>query len=374
MTDRNCKIRFCDNSFNTSTATRTYSSQVTAFPISNTATDLRSEYGKFGGNFTVTASNNKVYINDGSDKTITLTAGNYTYSTLAGHVQTQLNASSSNWTCVYDYSGGTFKFTINRSSGTKILRLSQTTNAAWDMLGFLGSIDDSTGPFVADAPRNHTEEWILIDLGVATEVGFAGVLGPLGEVFSVSSNATIKIQANNVNSWTSPAIDQSLERSDMGAVTFLDNNTDQNYRYWRLYIQDRENTLGPQGFKIGIFWLSTYVTLTLAGIGSGFSRNTLDPSSVAVSENGAKYFNLRPKIFSLSGDIPAVVGSERRALEQFFYDAGVSKPFFISIDPTLAVFAEQQEVTRFVYFDDMPSMQNIVRDYFSVSFSVSEGN
>lgn len=372
MTDRNCKIRFANNNFNTSDAVRTYSSQKSGFPISNTTTSNRAEYGKFAGNFTITSSNNKLYINDGSDKTITLTSASYTYSTLASHIQTQLNASSSNWTCTYDFAGSTFKFTINRSSGTKVLRLSQTANACWDTLGFLGVVDDSTGPFIADAQRNHTEEWILIDLGMAHEVGFAAILGEIDSPLGISSAATIKIQGNNVNLWTAPPIDQTLERSDVLACTFLDNNASMSYRYWRLLIRDRENPLGPEGLKVSNYWLSDCLTLTTSSIANGFSRGSVDESSVIVSESGAKYFNTRPKYFTLSGEISATVGDERRDLEQFFFTNSVTDPFYISIDPTLSVFAEQQEVTRFVYFDDMPSMTHIIRDYFSIGLSVSE--
>src|SRR5690606_33367489 len=99
--------------------------------------------------------------------TVTLTEGSYTYATLATHIQTQLNAASSGWTVAYSTTTG--KFTISRS-GSGTLRFSETTDAAWDTLGFLGAVDDASGPWVSDEQRNHTDEWVKVDLLSAREV------------------------------------------------------------------------------------------------------------------------------------------------------------------------------------------------------------
>ena len=119
-------VRFMNNNF--LERSFTFSSEQASFPGSNLVNTSRSGVWKPAGNFEVKSTNKNIYINDGADKTVTLTEGSYTYATLAAHIQTRLNAASSNWTCTYD-NVLTFKFTITRSSGTKVLRKSQTTNA-----------------------------------------------------------------------------------------------------------------------------------------------------------------------------------------------------------------------------------------------------
>jgi hypothetical protein len=365
MTTENTRIRFANNNFLVAGATITSSTFNTSYPIANIYDSRRGVYGSFRGNFLVVSTNKKIYINDGSAKTITLTEAEYTGATLASHIQTQLNASSSNWTCTY--SSTTYKFTISRSSGTDDLVLSTTTDAAWDLLGITGSVQ-TTCPYTSDESRIHSHEWILVDLGLQHEIGLAGLVGPLGTELGLSATATVKIQGNNVDSWSAPTVDMAMSVNDIGSFAF----PDATHRYWRLYIQDRENTDGPTALKIGSASISSTVELTSVNIANGFTMGFQDNADVFVSDSGARYFNTKPKPFYLSGELQAAFGSQRRELEQFFFDFGVSEPFFISIDPKLCVFANHTEVTKLVRFSEMPSLQHIIRDYFNVSLSVIE--
>lgn len=360
-----CKIRFANNNYLDSTAT--HSTFDTSYPFANVYDTRRGVVGVFRGNFTITASvNDKIYINDGTDKTITLTAAEYTGTTLASHIQTQLNASSTNWTCTY--STTTYLFTINRTSGTAVLRFSQTTAAAWDTLGFVGTTDDSTPSFVSDESRIHSEEWIKIDIGVSQEIGFVGIVAPISEAFGISETATVKIEGNSIDDFTAPPTSVSLQVSDLGAFAY----PDVSYRFWRLSIKDRQNPGGPSAIRIGYLSISSIVAVGNSSIATGFQAGYVDPSILLVSENGTRYHDLRQKYFTLTGEIQGTFGDSRRDLEQFFYDYGTSEPFFMSIDAGLKVFENQGEVTKLVRFESQPSLQNVIRDIFNVSLSVSE--
>lgn len=375
---RTCQARFMDNNYNTENGDDvaiTKSSELAAFPASNARNTLRSRVWKPAGNFTVTTSNRNLYINDGSDKTVTLTAGSYTYSTLASHIQTQLNSSSSSWVCTYDFSGGTFKFTINRTSGTKALRFSQTSNAAWDMLGYTQTADSTSGPWVAEEQRNHTEEWYLIDCKAPLEVLFAAVIGPISEAFSVSQSGTIKIQANNINSWSSPEVDQSFSLSDRGAFKFLDDleETDRIYRYWRIYIQDRLNPIGPEGFKIGHIYVGDYRTLSLTNVARGFTKTMVDPSDKSYSESGSQFTNVKSKYRRFSQmAIQNISGDEHRTFEQVFVDLGVGSHFYFSLDPTLFASETLDELTFYALFENAPTLRHLHLDYYQVVFDLRE--
>ena len=93
-------VRFCQNNFlGASYATLTFTSAASGAAGANSVLPERHKRWIPNGHFEVTSSNNTVYINDGSNKTVTLTVASYTSgSALASHIQTQLNVSSTLWT------------------------------------------------------------------------------------------------------------------------------------------------------------------------------------------------------------------------------------------------------------------------------------
>lgn len=374
MSQRNHRIRFAENNLAAASgAAVTVSSALSGFPASNLTDSYRFRTWKTGGFFEITSSNSKIYINDGSNKTVTLTSATYTYSTLASHVQTQLNASSSNWTCTYSTTTG--KFTIGRSAGTKTLRLTQTTDAAWDTLGVSGAsdVDAASATYVR---RNHTSEYIDIDLGsAALSPTFFALIGPLGEVFSISDSATVTLKANTSASFGSAPYSVTLTPDTHGIYQFLDTEagTSTNYRYWRLTLTDRENTVGPTGFKMGHLYLGDYTTLERRNVASGFTKTLVDSAEVVESQGGALYYQSGLKYMTYEGvELAYLDASDRRTLEQTFYDLGVSTPFYVSFDPTLLVSEDASEFTRYVVFSQAPTLTHIKSDIYTVSLSFRE--
>lgn len=368
MTDK--KIRFMNNNF--IERVFTYSSQQTSFPATNVFNTSRSRVWKPAGNFEITDTNNKIYINDGSNKTITLTNGSYTYATLATHVQTQLNASSSNWTVTYANTT-TFKFTINRTSGTAVLRKSQTTNAAWDTLGFTGTSDIMAPPFLADEQRNHTSEWIKCDLGVPQQATFCGIISGIDEIFTLSSTAIVKCQANNIDYWVSPPVDITIPIGQFSAMKMLDDENTSTYRFWKVEIIDRINALGPEGLRLAYIYVGDHTTVTLTNMATGFTKELTDPSNTLQSENGALFVERRPRYMTITNSsIQLLAGSERNELEQLFYDLGAREPFFVSIDPSVVVTQSLEELTRFMVMTKSPYLEHVLRDYYNVNFEMRE--
>lgn len=364
------KVRFFSNNFLETNFT--YSSQQTSFPALNSINKSRSKVWKPAGNFEITSSNNKLYINDGSDKTVTLTVGSYTYATLASHIQTQLNAASSNWTVTYANTT-TFKFTVNRSSGTAILRLSVTTDAVWDTIGFTGSVDLSTPAFIADEQRNHTSEWVKCDMGVPQVATFAAIISEVDEIFTLSASAVVKCQANNIDYWVTPPVDITIPVGDISAMKLLDDDNTATYRYWKFEVIDRLNFRGPEGLKFAYIYVGDHTTVTLTNIATGFVKELTDPSNLLQSESGALFFEERPRYLTINNaSIQLLAGSERAELEQLFYDVGVRDPFFISIDPGVCVTESLEELTRFVIMIRPPTLAHVIRDYYNISFEMRE--
>ena len=82
-----------------------------------------------------------------------------------------------------------------------------------------------------------SDEWIKWDLGSAKDVK-AFVL----KYHNFTSGATVKIQANSSDSWTSPPLDVTLSIVSGAMQKMWD--TPQSYRWWRLYMDDDSNSDG----------------------------------------------------------------------------------------------------------------------------------
>ena len=363
------QIRFADSNL-IPDATLTASSAQSSFPVANVYEVHRSIVWSPNGNFTITASNQELYINDGSDVTVSVTTGDYDGpAALATQIQTDLNAASSGWTCTW--SSTTRLFTI-ANSGSVTIRQTQTTNAIWSTLGFTGGTDDTGTSFVADESRNHTGETLTIDLGASVECDFFAVVGPLTEIFAGSSSATIKIQGNSADSWASPPLDVALTWSNVGLFEFLDSNASRTYRYWRFYFEDKTNTVGPTGFNFGHMYLGSYKTVSTT-VASGFTKGTVDPSLEFLSDAGARWFSEKPKYQTFQGcTIEATTHADHLTLLQIVRDNGRVTPFYLSLDPSIAASTNQADLTKYGHFETDPSFGNLILDRYSMTFDFRE--
>lgn len=362
------KIRFMNNNY--LERSFTYSSQLAGFPATNAANTSRSKIWKPAGNFEITTANNFLYINDGSNKMVTLTSGSYLFNTLATHIQTQLNLASSNWTVTYNVPTG--KFTIAHT-GSATLRITQTTSAVWDTIGFTGTTDLTGTSFLADAQRNHTSEWIQCDLGVPQLATFSALLSGIDEIFTLSETATVKLRANNIDYWVSPPVDIVIPVTDLGCFYFFDDLVIDSYRFWRIEIIDRGNYNGPEGIEIAYGYIGDHTTITTSNIASGFRQELTDPSVGMQSERGALFVEIKPRYLTIAScNIQLLSDDEQREMQQLFYDLGVRNPFLVSIDPSTEISEKLEELTRFVIMTNSPSLDHIFRSYYNINFQMRE--
>ena len=375
-TTTNQRIRFMDNNLaELSGGQVTFSSELAAFPATNAyANKFRSKVWKPSGYFNVDATNNKLYINDGADKTATITVDEYTTpALLATEMQTQLNSVSSGWTVNYNSVAGEYRFSFAHGSA-HTLKLSNQTNAIWDLIGFTKTTDCviSTEQFACEQ-RNHEKEWIQFDMGYNAPIEFIGLISPLDEVFPISDQATVTLMANNLDSWTSPPLSITLEVTVGGILRFMDDIADTGYRYWRLEIEDKYNTLGPEGLSFGYLYLGDYTTLADRNITNGFNKTIMDPSIIQRSEAGAKYFDTKTKYAKFSSaSIEHLSQSQRDELEQLFHDFGVHTPLFVSIDPRGCISSELYDMTKYCVFSAAPRFRHIRADMFHMSLDLEE--
>jgi len=278
---RNKNIRFMNNQFATS-ANLTVSSEQATFPGSNVLNERRSKVWSPNGAFIIDDTNNKVYLSTGTIE-ITITNGTYTGTTLAAQIQTDMNLVSANWTCTYSTS--TNRFTLDNPN-TAALAMQFTTNAIWDTIGFLTTTEIVVGaafdPAISDEPRIHSEEFIKVDLGVQIDPTFVGLVNPIDELFPVSEQGLVTIQANNVDEFDNPPLSIVATKTKDGILEQIDSETEERaYRYWKIKIVDRTNTaIGPQGFKFGYFYIGDHKTFTSTDISTlATTRHSHQPMS-----------------------------------------------------------------------------------------------
>lgn len=362
-----CGVRFMNNNLITTTNS-TVSSENSTYPFENALDTDRNKLFRFQGNFTIDSSNNKLYFDDGSAQTVTITAGSYTASSLASAIQSGMNAVSSNFTV--SYAGN--KFTIARTS-TFQLTVSTQTNAIWDDIGFAGTDKTGAQTYTADEVRIHTEETVLIDLGVITEVQAILAVDVLNEIFTISSSSTVTIEANNVNVWTSPPLQESVTRTERGLFKHFSNDTNTYYRYWRLVIRDRLNDLGGDSIGFGYLYIGGADQLASTNIQRGFSRTRVDPSIITQSERGQKFSDLRTKYERFTNiSVTNMDETDKDVIDENFEDFGLTDPFFISIDPMLVISSTEDEYTRLVRFSQNPAVTQLFLSYYQLGLAFEE--
>jgi hypothetical protein len=223
----------------------------------------------------------------------------------------------------------------------------------------------------------HRTWYLYCDFGWNAPISFLAVIGPLGEIFNVSSAAVITLKANNIDDFTGTTpYSETITASEYGLYKHID-NSDGGYRYWRLDVDDSTNPessdLDDYPVKIGHIYFGDHVQITERTINSGFVKSEIDPSTGQTSMNGQKYFDNKQKYLSYAGlGLGYMPADERSLLEQMFYDYGKSDPFFISLDPSLKFSTYEWELSRLVRFDKEPQLTSFYSDIYSMTFSVSE--
>ena len=353
MTFENTNARFCSNNY--FDIGLSASSSMPDYPASNLVSTIRSRLWKPAGIFEVSASTNKVYING---TTYTIPVATYTLATLITAFNTATGQTLSRNAL------GRFVITLG-ASGT--LNLSTTTNAIWDVLGFLGTTDIVASGFTGDERRYSTGEWIKVDMGIAQMADFAALIMPANDKFSAPT-AVIKLQGNNLDTWASPPVNLTMAISGDGAF-IAPPSTTQACRFWRILITDRTNN----SLSFAVAHVGNAMTLTNTNIATGFSRNREDQSVNMYSESGQLYVDRRPKVTKISSvQVQMLKQSELIEVEQLFYDLGNNVPFFLCLDPTLAVSSNLSQMTHYVSVVGGFNMSHVIASYYNLSLELRE--
>ena len=119
--------------------------------------------------------------------------------------------------------------------------------------------------------------------------------------------------------------------------------------------------------------MGDYTTTTFRNVANGFGWTHNDPTRVTKSLNGTPYFDIETEYDTFSGlNYSLVDDNDRSILEDLFTRSGKYNPMPMSIDPTLIVSDNINDLTRLARFNGNMSSTQVVRDRYNMSFGIEE--
>lgn len=327
---------------------QTVSSALVAAPATNVYDKIRrSKVWRSAGNWDVTNANKAMVIQEaaGVNQTVNIGVANYATDALflaAIKAALESGTSAATYTVVRDTTTLKIKITSNGSGGA-IFRLMCTSVSftAADLLGFSTGAD-RTGAltYTADSLRIHTSEWLRWDLGSAFSPEAFALIGTKKDGVRISSTATVTLQGNTTDVWTSPQYTQALTW-DEDCIAQFDTaglyNT--GLRYWRLLIVDKDNPLGY--VEISNVYLGEVFEPSIGAVQFPLDWQYVDYASTSRSEWGTGFADVRQVARQVSPKWYGLTVAEVEILEDFVELYGLAYPFWICLDPN-EVFSSSQ--------------------------------
>lgn len=359
----------------------TVSSEQAAFPVTNLYnSQRRSKVWRSNGYYEITALNNKLVFREsvGVDLEATLTIGSYASAALLfAQIKTQMEAvGGSTYTLSQDTNTKKVKIASNGVGGGGIFQIMWTTDAITQalasLLGFLTTENDTGAlTYTADELKIGSGEWVKWDFGISTNPKAFVLIGPRNKPIKISPSATLKLQGNETNVWTSPTYETTLAYNDSVISVFSDTGLhSEALRYWRLLIDDVRN---PNGYvEIGALFLGDFFTPTRGAVQFPLGAEYIDTSPTIFSEGGQTFSDQREKSESFVLDLAFMTVDEKERLDLIFSEIGTSQPFFVVMDPDAAYSSTENYMIRYVKFISPPRWSLDRPGIFSATIQLRE--
>lgn len=367
-------MRFLTTNLCTESATVvTGSSANVNFPTSNLKNPLRSKRWRSRGNFVVDSTNNKINFKEsamGSELTATINSGSYSVAAMQTEIETRMNAvGASNYTVLYSTTTGLWTITSDGSYFT-LLNLTGTNHAVALFKVSLGfpSTDKTasltyTGSFIAC----HTKESVVFDMRTAQDINSVVILWPKEDGIRLSDDAVVRIEASATDSWSSPAVSQTMTIDNTYLVSSHFFSSVQSYRYWRLTVVDPKNA--NLFIEIGLVWIGENVAFDEPQ--NGFKFNIVDSSRISTTDFGHEYVDEYPSIVSLEFNYAYIDYETAQILENAFRTNGIRKPVLVAFDETEQVF-NKDHFLIYGKFDKSFNLSHVMYDLFNGGVKITE--
>jgi hypothetical protein len=356
---------------------QTYSSQQSIAPAENVlARTRRTKTWRSNGYWNVTASNNVIKFREaalGSILTATIAVAEYTSdTTFRAAVVTALQAAGIR-TYTVTRNTTSNKIVITATSGAHLeLLWTNAGSTAATILGFDTAVDDTGSlTYTADTLKIHTSEFLRWDLGTASLVQAFVLIGKRNEGIQITSTATITLQGNETDVWTSPSYSQVLTWNEDAIIAFdADGLHPTGLRYWRLMIDDSSN---PDGYiEISNIYLGELYEPSQGSVQFPFASEYQDFSRTEFSDDGIAFSDIRQSGQTFNLRWFGLTKTEIEELEDFIKTYRSSYPFFISLDPDAVFSSSANRWVRYCRFTSNPNFQLDSPNVFSADWKLRE--
>jgi hypothetical protein len=367
-----CQFRVLDYIYAFEGVTPTASSASADFPVANLNAQTRSSVWRSTGNYVVDATNDKIDFKEsggGPELTATLTSGTYTELTFAAEIKAQLEAIGAE-TYTVSRSSSNGKWTISGGAFLSLL-FSTGTNAATSCRSLIGyGSSDYTGSssYVGAAAAWHSEEWVKFDLSTSEAVDSVVLLFDKVDGSKLSGSAVVQFQGNATDSWSSPALNQTLTYDEVRGIYSYYFTSDQTYRFFRVRVVDTQN---PSGYVEIAKILFGKATQFLRLPSEGFDYGIVDQSKEQSTAYGHKYFDLYPLRSELMVDFSYMTYADAESLIQIFEALGTTEPIFCVIDPLESSF-DKDRFAIYGRIDSNLKAKHKTLNYFDLDMKIVE--
>jgi len=352
------------------------SSEQSAFPVENAFNyQRRSKVWRSNGYYIVTTTNNILNFRDytaGTDLYAILNTGTYTSTTdFATEVQRAMNAAGGDATYSVTHDGFRFSFTTQAPADGMYMYFATSTCAS--LIGLTqnhGTL--STLVEVMDDIVITTEEFIDIDMGLATDPQAFIMLGLRNSAMPIPPTGVVKLQANATANFTNPSYNTTLTIND-SAISLLSSTTLSGtaYRYWRIHF-DAE-CASPLGYvQIGALFLGNCFDPARGRPQIPLSQSYIDRGQTFFSYGGQSFSDVSEVTSSFDVDFYGLEKADVEELDDFFAKVSTCKPFFVSMDSGEVFSTDYNKRIILCKFDSEPSWSLESPNNFSYKMSLRE--
>lgn len=368
----------CKNNYYTSKTISSTSGDA-EYPVTNLAKRSRSYVWRSspGGYYYITSANNKIDFNEGAGSLVaTVTANEYTATTLCTEIKTRLDAAGGD-TYTVTFSESTGKFTIESDGATFELEWNTGANKAnsiADTIGFDDAADDTGDTeYTGDNIAIHTSDRLVLDLGDAsTDIDTFALFFDLMNDVSLSDSATVTLKGHTANTaagWASPSASQAITIDTTAKNAFYQFGSTQTYRYWAIEIVDPANS-------------NLYVQLDCCWIGEdlgmsqppsiGFEDVIRDQSKVTDNEFGHEYWDEYPQRRVLNLSWGALSETDKNILRNLFISNGNSEPIIAAFDTGETIFSDMNQHLIYGRLRGNYKGKHVFSNFFDAQFKILE--
>jgi hypothetical protein len=332
-----------------------------AFPASQLRDQLRSKAWRSKLGWTIVAGfNDKIDFNRGGVKVATIAPGTYaTGALLCVAIVAALEAADATPVWAASYSISTFKFTISSDLAFTLL-FGSGANIATAPISDLGFASADTGSSTSQTGANavyQSRHNLVADLGVALSVQAGIVIG-----HNAGTGGTFTLQGNNSNTWAAPTFTQNLSGDATVRIGYFSVQT---LRYWRLLIDDCNNTAGYS--EVGIWFAGPYSQPSVTYV-EGLPKTYQELSEINYAVGGAHFQAMRARRRGWSPQWIEVVEADRVLIEACAAAMPAGKCFFFALQANV-----DATDCPYVYFTDGITVTlSGVLPYWDISMNLAE--